>query len=301
MAHPRCLAYSSPARALHRVLVSDLSSSSRSSNSGLTTSSSSYYLFPPRLFSSLSSSSRRLLLTSRPLPPTPTVTPIPRHVRPLTTTPTLRRVDAPKVRLTNNKIPSKWVRVVQPPPSNTLGPARHIDDVLAELNLKTHTLVMLAARPAVPPEDQRGDDFWQHRNPPAAICRVVDNAAVQAKATEAARGARRKVVNTKELELSWGIAGHDLEHKLRRLRTFLEKGMHVEVVLAKKRRGRAAPPEQAEAVLAQVHEAVASVEGAKESRKMDGSVGGVLHLFFEGPTGNKKVKKKQQEVEEEDD
>ncbi|OTA47267.1 hypothetical protein K449DRAFT_441191, partial [Hypoxylon sp. EC38] len=131
--------------------------------------------------------------------------------------------------------------------------------------------------------------------PHAAICRIIDNAAAEAAAAEAEKQARRKAVDTKELELSWSIAGHDLQHKLRRLREFLEKGLNVEIIMAKKKGGRKATVEEAERVVAQVREAVASVDGAKESRKMDGDVGGLARLFFEGPSEKKRKKKKQEQ------
>ncbi|KAI2621770.1 hypothetical protein GGR54DRAFT_79131 [Hypoxylon sp. NC1633] len=278
MAHPRCPAHSSPARALHQVLVSDLLSSSRSRPQH----ASYYYLFPPRLF--CSTSSGRLL--ARRSTPTASITPAAaaaQHVRPLTTTPSLRRIESLAKRVINGKIPHTWVRIAAPQPDGGLSPPQQRDQVLASLNPKTHTLVMVAP----PPPASSGGDGGVG----AAICRIVDNAAANAVAAETERRARRKAVDTKELEFSWGIAGHDLGHKLRRMRDFLARGLNVEVLLARKKRGRAATREEAEALVASVREAVASVEGAKEGRKMDGAVGGVAKLFFEGAPEGKRRRK----------
>ncbi|KAI1406553.1 hypothetical protein F4819DRAFT_162037 [Hypoxylon fuscum] len=297
MAQPRCLSYTSPARALHRVLVSDLTPSSAQQQHATTT----YYLFPPRLFSSsralpsiISTSPR----TPRLLEPKTVVATHHGAVRTLTTTPALRRIHAFKGKVTNAKIPYQWVRIASPPPDNTLSPPQRTSAVLASLNPKTHTLVMVAAPPP-PATDEDGDGPpVATAQAPAAIARIIDNAAAAAASAEAERGARRKAVDTKELELSWSIAPHDLGHKLRRLRAFLEKGLSVEVMLAKKRGGRTAARDEAEAVLLKVREAVAAVDGAKESRKLDGQVGGVARLYFEGVPEGKRRKKVQQQAEE---
>ncbi|XXG99842.1 hypothetical protein Hte_006183 [Hypoxylon texense] len=315
MVHPRCLSYTSPARVLHRVLVSDLLSRSStlsfsSIQQATTTYNHYYYLFPPRLFSSSHVLARSI--PSRPLatPPTPHHGAAIRAIRALTTTPPLRRViDAFQGRFTNRKIPYQWVRIAGPPPESRLSAPQRTDAVLATMNLKKHTLVMVAPPPARDGDgDGDGDggsgEFASSSSatggggvaePLAAVCRIVDNAAASAAAKEAQRALRRRAVDSKELELSWSITPHDLSHKLRRLRSFLDAGLSVEVLLAKKRGGRAAAREEAVAVLAAVREAVAEVEGAKEVRKMDGEVGGTVKLFFEGPVGRRRKKKKGQE------
>ncbi|OTB07693.1 hypothetical protein M426DRAFT_317599 [Hypoxylon sp. CI-4A] len=288
MAHPRCLAYSSPARALHRIFVSDLSRTPSFTINNAT----SYYLFAPRLFSSYArTTTQRPISTFKPKTPTPTPTTKPHQVRTLTTTPSLRRLDTFKKRLTNNNIPFKWVRIAAPPPESTLSPPQRTEQILASLNPKTHTLVMVAPPPSE--TETENDADADAAEPRAAICRIVDNAAASAAAAELEAKLRRKAVDTKELELSWSIAGHDLGHKLRRLRDFLGRGLGVEVILARKKGGRVAAREEAQALLDSIREAVAAVDGAKEVRKMDGNVGGVARLFFEGPGEKKKRRKKE--------
>ncbi|KAI1800969.1 hypothetical protein F4811DRAFT_536214 [Daldinia bambusicola] len=286
MAHPQHLASSSPARALHRVLVSNLPPRIRTS----------IYLLPPRLFSS----SRRLLPTTTTTTATTsksatTITrsllPPPPHTRALSTTPSLRRIDPLQKYPSNDRIPYEYVRIPGPPPDSTLGPAQPINAVLRTLDPKTHVLVMVA--PPAPSADPGSLDAE------AAICRIMDKAAMKAAAIEAEQRARRKAVDTKELEVSWGISPHDLGHKLRRLRGFLDQGLAVEVVLAKKRGGKPVAAEAAAAVLRAVRDAaLTEVEGAKETRRMDGKVGGVVRLFFEGPSEKKKREKKKRKEEE---
>lgn len=277
MAHPRCLAYS-PARALHRVLVSDLASVPATPS--------------PRLFFSSCSGLLAPQLPS-PVPIVPIAAPpASQHVRTLTTSPALQSPEAYKKRLTNAKIPYKWVRIAAAPPDNSLSPPQRLETVLRSIDPKTHTLVMVAPPPHEP-------HTLETHEPHAAICRIIDNAAAATAAAEAEKQARRKAVDTKELELSWSITEHDLSHKLRRLREFLSKGLNVEITLAKKKGGRTATREEAERVVARVREEVASIDGAKESRKMDGDVGGLAKLFFEGPSEKKRRKKKQEQAQAE--
>ncbi|KAI0119316.1 hypothetical protein F4814DRAFT_235795 [Daldinia grandis] len=285
MAQTRCLVSSSPARALHRVLVSDLLSRSRTTS--LTPRTTSSYLLPPRLFSS-----SRLVTKSN-----NTTTLPPQQTRPLSTTSVLRRIDLSQKRPTNGNIPYPYVRVVGPPPDNALPPAQPLDSVLATINLQTHTLAMVA-----PPLPEAEPDTPEAE---AAICRVIDNAAASAASAaakaaihEAEMRARRKAANTKELEFSWGISPNDLRHKLRRLHQFLDLGLNVEVILAKKRGAKPVSGEAAEAVLEAVRGTLALVDGAKEVRKMDGNVGGMVRLYFEGPSSKRKRKKKELEQEQ---
>ncbi|KAK6951815.1 hypothetical protein Daesc_006340 [Daldinia eschscholtzii] len=291
MAHLAC---SSPARALHRVLVSNLPPRTPSY----------LYLIPPRLFFSFSSSSsssssfssRRLLRNSRNATNSLSPAPAPGHARTLSTTRPLRRIDPLQKYPSNENIPYDYVRVVgqvipEEEGGSTLGPAQPIDSVLRTLDRKTHALIMVAPPPAAADPDTLDAS--------AAICRIIDKAAAKAAAIEAEQRARRKAIDTKELEFSWGISPHDLGHKLRRLRQFLDQGLSVEVILARKRGGKPVPVETAEEVLKAVRAALKDVEGAKESRKMDGKVGGIVRLYFEGPSEKKKAKKKKEKEEKE--
>ncbi|RYP61525.1 hypothetical protein DL771_010112 [Monosporascus sp. 5C6A] len=268
MRRPPCIF--SPARALRHVFLS-----STPNNAAV----APIYLSP-------------LVLRTATTPATPRIATAPASAssltkaRPLSTTVPLRKkVDQVKRRPINGQIPYKWIRLVQADGS-LASEARRTDDVLMGLDLKTWALELLAPPPP-PPRDPDSDPDASpdvDAGPPAAICRIVDRAAATAAAEEAARAARRKAVGTKELELNWAIAPHDLAHKLRRLREFLAKGMQVEVMLARKRGGRTAAKDEAEALLARVREAaLEGVPGAKEVRKMSGTVGGVVRLYFEGP------------------
>lgn len=147
--------------------------------------------------------------------------------------------------------------------------------VLAGLNRRIESLVVLAL-----PKTGAGN------GPRYPICKVVDKRAEQKAAAEKQKEQRKKAVQTKEMELNWGIDSHDLDHRLKQLRTFLEKGLKVEVILLNKK-GKKKKPSQDEAqgVVDRVKETMGEVPGAKESKVMDGQILSTLRLFLEGPAG----------------
>jgi hypothetical protein len=114
----------------------------------------------------------------------------------------------------------------------------------------------------------------------APICRLLDKQAFAAAAEAKAKEARKQKVGTKELELNWAIAAHDLGHKMRQMHGFLVKGRRVELMLAKKRQSRAATAAEAADLLRAVREA-AEATGAREI-KSDGRFPGAVKIVFEG-------------------
>lgn len=93
---------------------------------------------------------------------------------------------------------------------------------------------------------------------------------------------KKKVNTSKEIQLNWAIDLKDLEHRLERMKEFLSEGRNVEVLLAVKKRGKRANAVEAETVVRRVDEAVASVPGAQEQKTREGTVGGLLRLFYRG-------------------
>ncbi|KAK2019640.1 translation initiation factor IF-3 [Colletotrichum eremochloae] len=148
--------------------------------------------------------------------------------------------------------------------------------VLQSLNLNTHSLRMVSRAPPNPTGDQ----------PRYAICRIVDKRVEQERERaqeKAKKETARRLARVKELELNWAIASHDLGHKMKQMKTFLEKGYKVEVIFAKKRRGRVATRDEAQALLQAVRDTVAEVRGAKEWREPDGQPPNVMKLYLEAP------------------
>ena len=97
--------------------------------------------------------------------------------------------------------------------------------------------------------------------------------------------AAAKERSVKTLELNWAIDGNDLAHRLEKVKTFLEEGRRVEVVLAAKKRGRKASKEECADVLAKIKTVAEGVKGAKEAKPMEGPVGGFATLVWQGKAG----------------
>ena len=204
-----------------------------------------------------------------------------------------------KQRPANRQITYKWVKVVQE--DGTLSEPERLERVLRRINLDTHRLEMVARPPAELRREAEGEsegekpggaNEWgldeEELDGEAAICKIIDKEAARLAEEEARQKARQRAVATKELELNWAIAAHDLEHKARRLREFLAKGFTVEILLAKKRRGRPATREEANALLETVRAIAEEVPGTRQTKRMEGEVGGVVKLVYEGPSKKKR-------------
>ena len=69
----------------------------------------------------------------------------------------------------------------------------------------------------------------------------------------------------KQIELNWAIGANDLGHKLTQMKSFIEEGRKVEVVLADRRRQRKATHEEGHEVLRSVRQALEEA-GASEAK-----------------------------------
>ena len=98
---------------------------------------------------------------------------------------------------------------------------------------------------------------------------------------EARKSKPKKQAEDKQLELNWAIDPQgDLKHRLKRLSDWLEEGKNVEILLAPKKGGRRATPEDCQHVLDRIHEAVSGIKGAREAKPMEGALGRRSTLLF---------------------
>ncbi|CCF46089.1 translation initiation factor IF-3 [Colletotrichum higginsianum] len=152
--------------------------------------------------------------------------------------------------------------------------------VLQSLDPETQSLRMVSRPGPNPAPDQ----------PRFAICRVVDKRVEKEreKVQEKARKeTARKLARFKVLELNWAIAPHDLGHRMKQMKGFLEKGYKVEVLFAKKKGSRRATRDEAEALVQAVRDAVAEVGGAKEWKESEGEPLKVFKLHLDAPAAAK--------------
>jgi translation initiation factor IF-3 len=160
-----------------------------------------------------------------------------------------------------------------------------LDDALTSFNKVTHHLVQMT--PGSWDENGRQDlaDL--------PTCRVISKIDLRAQHQRKLETLRRQAKGqgtgppNKSLELNWAIAAGDLKHRLVAMKKFLTEGRKVEVTLGPKKQGRKATPEEANAVIKAITDAVAECKGARQT-KSEGQVGGIMTIVFEG----KKVEKK---------
>jgi translation initiation factor IF-3 len=118
--------------------------------------------------------------------------------------------------------------------------------------------------------------------PEIPVCKIITKAAAAKPTKSVKKKAANPSATVKTLELNWAIDPHDLEHRLKRMKDFLEKGYRVDVVLIGKRKKRKATQEEAAETLRRVGGGVGEVEGAREWKAMEGNVGGVVTVYLEG-------------------
>ncbi|KAI9683939.1 MAG: hypothetical protein M1829_004274 [Trizodia sp. TS-e1964] len=115
-----------------------------------------------------------------------------------------------------------------------------------------------------------------------AICKIMQREepkSQQGKRSKAAVSTKKTVI--KHLEVNWAIDPNDLQRRLDNLEAFLSKGWRVEVLLAPKKRGRRASPEEASNVM-EKFQAKAKELGAKEWKAMEGQLMKRATLYLEG-------------------
>lgn len=178
----------------------------------------------------------------------------------------------------NEQISSQLVYLIDNE-TNTISPEpRTRFDLLRRLNQTTHRLIQFDT---------------EHEGLP--VCKIVSkkDEYEKAKRLKEASKERKKtlgaVQSLKTLELNWAMDPNDLGHRLDKIVEFLTEGKRVEIILASKKRGRKATPEECEEVLRKIRKAVDGVNGAKEAKEMEGKIGGFATLFFIGRTGQQQI------------
>jgi translation initiation factor IF-3 len=167
-----------------------------------------------------------------------------------------------------------WIQLRQE--DGRLSEPQRTNLVLKKLNMSVDTLILLAA--------PKADDM--ENGPKYPICRIGNRQAERAAELERLAMKRNtpKIVS-KELEINWAIAPHDLRTRMTQLKNFLTKGHQVRVTLRhpKLRRKKRASVDQAKVILREVESAAAEVPGAKETKPREGDVGEMLVLLLQAP------------------
>ncbi|KAL8888960.1 MAG: hypothetical protein Q9215_003692 [Flavoplaca cf. flavocitrina] len=178
-------------------------------------------------------------------------------------------------------------------PNNSLQPPRSLRESLATIDRSTHFIMQVGVkvhpRYADAPEPDEGQ---RDTRPKIPVCKVIDKQAYRQAEIAKAKSKKPTSIPTKEVELNWTIAPHDLEHRLKKMREFLNDGRRVEVVFGKKRRGwmqrKDVGEGKARGLVEMIREQAATVEGSKEWKAAEGEEGAELKMFFEAKGNNSK-------------
>ncbi|KAI0052630.1 hypothetical protein FA95DRAFT_1601674 [Auriscalpium vulgare] len=166
--------------------------------------------------------------------------------------------------LRNDNIPYKVVRVVdnetkKPGPpiplKDVLALLRHPSDIKPKKTVTTHYVEVVRQ----PSEDMDG----------FALVKLFDIKAQTARQRQQREHQRatRKLTEQKEVQLTWHIAGGDLEHKLRKVREEIASGYRVDLVFAPKSGQQPLTPQKMDAKATEAVQALQDV--AREWRERD--------------------------------
>ncbi|KAI0253029.1 hypothetical protein BJV78DRAFT_1281131 [Lactifluus subvellereus] len=174
--------------------------------------------------------------------------------------------------LVNTDIPYTYVRVVDPETRKPLSPkllTEVIDDLATETQRKRgdgppKVFVTQYAQLVAPPSEATGG---------YALVKLIDRkeAAAREKAQRLKARASRRASEEKEIQFAWGIGAADIQHKLRKARQELLRGVRVQLLFARKATGGAqrdlGTKAKLNALVTQVVEALGDV--AREWRMRD--------------------------------
>ncbi|KAI4214262.1 MAG: hypothetical protein LQ351_003347 [Letrouitia transgressa] len=173
-------------------------------------------------------------------------------------------------------------------PTGNLLPPTSLEAALQQLDRENDMLIQVAetVHPSqahlLPPAFPSQHDT-RRRVP---VCKVVNKAVHRKAEKEKSKAKKDAAATTKTIEVSWGIDGHDLEHRMKRMENFLMKGRRVEVLFGRKRKGwrkkQGVEEDEAREVVRKVKSAMERCEGAKEWRQSEGAVGAQMVLHFQG-------------------
>jgi translation initiation factor IF-3 len=123
------------------------------------------------------------------------------------------------------------------------------------------------------------------------ICKVLTRASVEEHDRERFHKRKEKKKESKpqnvmkEIELSWAISNHDLEHRLKKVREFLEKGFRLDITIGTKKGMKKMPRAEMIVLLDRIEEAC--LQWGRERAEPEGELGRRYVMKFEGKRAQK--------------
>jgi translation initiation factor IF-3 len=104
------------------------------------------------------------------------------------------------------------------------------------------------------------------------ICKILNKKEYRESEKAKIKAAKSAAQSTKQVELNWAIDAHDLQHRLKQLATFLDKGRKVEVILTRKKHKRSATVDEIKNVMQSVMDTIREA-GGTQIKPMEGEPG----------------------------
>ncbi|KAJ5664084.1 hypothetical protein N7507_004815 [Penicillium longicatenatum] len=154
----------------------------------------------------------------------------------------------------DEEIRSQTVQVVNS--AGDLDPPEFLSDVLETFDRKKYFLIQVSP--------------GAFKKPP--VCKVMDKLEYRNAEKAKEKAAKAAKQSLKQIELNWAIDAHDLEHRLKQLAAFLEKGRKVEIILTRKKHKRPPTVDEIKHVMQTVLDTTREA-GATQVKAMEGEPG----------------------------
>jgi translation initiation factor IF-3 len=186
-------------------------------------------------------------------------------------------------------------------PDGSISDVQSTSRVLDSVDRRTEYLITVSEVPdprQAPPSSNSPYRSYAEQSPKLPLVKVVNKADQYRKEKEAKKKKKEQSASKvrKTIEMNWAIEKGDESHRMETLRKFLAKGNKVDVVLAKKRKGKEATEESTHALVQRIRKVIQTEgKGWKEAKPAEGKIGGTFTLFAEG-----KVEKSDKSGQDED-
>ncbi|SDA06012.1 BZ3501_MvSof-1269-A2-R1_C54g00295 [Microbotryum saponariae] len=165
------------------------------------------------------------LLLGRPPPPTLVRLHLRHLERPQATTP---KIDPNQ----DEDIPLRQIILVDPE-TNALLPPAPLRTILSQLDRTRYSILLVATDKGICKILDKKKEYDKKKDKAQAIKDKNEQARNNASPSSSGGGGASVATGSppKEIQMTWGVSTHDLEHKLKKGRQFLEKGHRVTVII----------------------------------------------------------------------
>jgi translation initiation factor IF-3 len=187
-------------------------------------------------------------------------------------------------------------------PDGTLTEPLQTSYVFSKVDLSTEALITVSEIEdprQEPPCPYAIDDpryYEISKLPLLPLVKIINKAETYKREKEAKKKRKEDSASKvkKTIEINWAIEKGDYGHRMDSLRKFLSKGNKVDIVLAKKKKGKPVTEDAAKDLIKRIQGVIAEEgKGWKEGKPWEGKVLGSLTIFAEG-----KVDKSASQTEE---